>query len=61
MTAQQGINLVFQVGHGQRIERRFGRLHERGFQLFDFRSLGRGEIVPSQRLGSVLDPIQRFT
>ena len=36
MTAQQGINLVFEIGHGQRIQRSFVRLHKRSFQLLNF-------------------------
>ena len=61
MTAQERINLILQVADGQRIERGFAGLQERSFQLFDFGSLRRSKIVPPQRLGSILDAIQRFT
>ena len=58
VTAQQGIDLIFQIADGQRIERGFVRLDERSFQLLDFRSLRRREVAPSQLLGRVLDSLQ---
>ena len=58
VTAQQGINLVFQVADGQRIGRNFVALDEGRFQLFDFRFLGGGEVAPSQFVACVPDSFQ---
>ena len=55
MTAQQGIDLVFQIANGQRIRRNYLRLRERSFQFFDLRFLGGGEIPASQLEARVSD------
>src|SRR5580704_5665418 len=48
MTAQQRIDLVFQVAYGQWVRRNHIRLRERSFHFFDFRLLGRRKIALSQ-------------
>ena len=58
VAAQQGIDLVFQVAHGQRIGRNFVALDEGSFQLLDFRFLRRGEVAPSQFVAGVADFLQ---
>ncbi len=55
VTAQQGINLIFQIVNGQRIGRDYIGLRERGFEFFDFRFLGGGEIALSQLEAGVPD------
>ena len=61
MTAQQGIDLLFQVADRQRIGRRFVALDERSFQLFDFRFLRRSKIAPAEFETRVLDFLQDVT
>ena len=58
MTAQQRINLVFQVADGQSIRRNHILLRKRSFQSFDFCFLRRSEITSSQFETRILDLLQ---
>ena len=58
VTAQQGIDLLFQIADGQRIGRNLVALDERSFQFFDFSFLRRRQIPTSQFVARIADFLQ---
>ena len=58
VAAQQRIQLLLEVGHGQGVRRGILVLDDAGLQLLDFRFLRRGEVAPAEFVGGVANFLQ---
>ena len=61
MTAQQGVELVFQVGNRESILRMSIVPHQRCLQPFNFSSLLRGKIAPAELMTCVAYSLQQVS